>query len=89
MAIVKYDNGKTNQSMWLEDYHLACRIGRVDDDLFIIQFLSIYLANTARAWLYHLSRNLIDCWEDLTEIYTGMFHGTYVWPGNPWDVKGC
>jgi hypothetical protein len=33
--IVKYD-GETNLSVWLEDYHLACRAGGVDDDLFIM-----------------------------------------------------
>jgi hypothetical protein len=46
--IVKYD-GKTNPNIWLEDYHLACRAGGVYDDLFIIQFLLIYLADSARA----------------------------------------
>jgi hypothetical protein len=45
---VKHDS-KTNPSVWLEDYRLACRAGRVDDDLFFIQFLPIYLANSARA----------------------------------------
>jgi hypothetical protein len=46
--IVKYD-GKTNPSIWLEDYHLACRAGRADSDLFIIQLLPIYLVDTSRA----------------------------------------
>jgi hypothetical protein len=36
--IVKYD-GKTNPNVWVEDYHLACRGGRADIDLFIILFL--------------------------------------------------
>jgi hypothetical protein len=57
--IVKYD-GKANSSIWLEDYRLACRVGGVDDDMFIIQFLPIYLADSARAWLDHLSRKVID-----------------------------
>jgi hypothetical protein len=57
--IIKYD-GKTNPNNWLEDYRLACRVGRVDDDLFIIQFLPIYLADTARGCLDHLLRNTID-----------------------------
>jgi hypothetical protein len=35
--VIKYDD-KTNPSFWLEDYRLACRAGRVDDDLFIILF---------------------------------------------------
>jgi hypothetical protein len=46
--IVKYDN-ETNPSVWLEDYRLACRAGRADNDLFIIQFLPIYLVDTSRA----------------------------------------
>jgi hypothetical protein len=85
--IIKYD-GKTNPSVWLEDYRLTCRAGGVDSDLFIIQFLPIYLANTSRAWFDHLPRNSIDHWEDLKEISTGNFQGTYVQPGNRWDLKG-
>jgi hypothetical protein len=46
--IVKYDS-ETNPSVWLEDYRLACRAGRADNDLFNIQFLSIYLVDTSRA----------------------------------------
>jgi hypothetical protein len=41
----------------------------------------------ARAWLDHLSRNMIDSWEDLKEIFMGNFQGMYVWPDNPWDLK--
>jgi hypothetical protein len=58
--IIKYD-GKTNPSIWLVYYHLACRASGVDDDSFIIQFFPIYLADTARAWLDHLPKNSIDC----------------------------
>jgi hypothetical protein len=46
--VVRYD-GKTNPSVWLEDYHLTCKMSRADNDLFIIQFLRIYLADMARA----------------------------------------
>jgi hypothetical protein len=46
--IVKYD-GKTNPSVWLEDYRLVCRAGRMEDDLFIIEFLPIDLSDSARA----------------------------------------
>jgi hypothetical protein len=86
--IIKYDN-KTNPSIWLEDYHLVCRAGGADDDLFIIQFLPIYVAESARARLDHLPRNMIDSWEDLKEIFTDNFQDTYVQPGNPWHLKGC
>jgi hypothetical protein len=62
--IAKYD-GKTNPSVWLEDYCLGCRARGPNDDLFIIQFLPIYLAKSARAWLDHLPRNAINHWDDL------------------------
>jgi hypothetical protein len=86
--IIKYD-GRTNPSIFLEDYRLTCRVGGADDDIFIIQFLPIYLANTSRAWLDQLPRNSIDCWDDLKEIFTSNFQGTYVWPDNQWNLKGC
>jgi hypothetical protein len=72
--IVKYD-GKTNPGIWLEDYHLTCRASGAEDDHFIIQFLPIYLADTSRAWLDHLPKNSIYCWEDLKEIFHEDFHG--------------
>jgi hypothetical protein len=30
---------------------------------------------------------MIDGWEDLKEILTSNFQGTYVQPSNPWDLK--
>jgi hypothetical protein len=57
--IVKYD-GKTNPSVWLEDYRLACMTGGANNNIFITQFLPIYLADTSRAWLDHLPMNSID-----------------------------
>jgi hypothetical protein len=58
--IVKYDS-ETNPSVCLEDYRLTRKVGRVDNDLLIIQFIPIYLADTSRAWLDHLPRNSTDC----------------------------
>jgi hypothetical protein len=77
-----YD-GKTNLGVWLKDYRLACRAGRANDDDFIIQFLPIYLGESARAWLDYLSRNIINSSDDLWWVFTGNFPGTYVCPGNP------
>jgi hypothetical protein len=79
----------TNPSIWLEDYRLACRVGGVDNALFIIHLLPSYLANMGRAQLDHLPRNMIDSLEDLKEIFTDNFQGTYVRPNNPWDLKSC
>jgi hypothetical protein len=41
----------------------------------------------ACTWLEHLSPNKIRCWANLKEIFVGNFQGTYVRPGNPWDLK--
>jgi hypothetical protein len=57
--------------------------------VFNIQFLPIHLAESVRARLDHHLRNAINCWDDLWEVLTGNFLGTYVHPGNPWDLKGC
>jgi hypothetical protein len=86
--VITYD-GKTNPRIWLEHYCLECREGGANDDLFIIQFLPIYLANSTRAWLDHLSRNVINSLDDLREIFTSNFQGMYMCPSNPWDLKGC
>jgi hypothetical protein len=77
----------TNHDVWLEDYYLTCKVGGADDDMFIVQFFPIYLANSTRAWLDHLLRNTIESWEDLQEIFTSNFHGTYARPDNPSDLK--
>jgi hypothetical protein len=50
----------------------------VNSDLFIIQFLPIYLADSTKAWLDHLLRNVIDSWDDLREIFAGNFQSTYM-----------
>jgi hypothetical protein len=71
-GVIKYD-GQTNHNVWLEDYRLACKVCGADDDLFIIQFLPFYLVDTTRVWLDHLSKNTVDSWEDLKEIFTNNF----------------
>jgi hypothetical protein len=51
----------------------VCRAGGANKDLFIIQFLPICLAESARAWLDHLPRNVMNSWDDLWEVFTGNF----------------
>jgi hypothetical protein len=46
--VTKY-SGETNPELWLDDYHLVCQLGDVDDDRFIIRNLPLFLANPARA----------------------------------------
>jgi hypothetical protein len=68
--------------VWLEDFCLACQAGGADDDLFIIQYLPLYLAESARAWLEHLPANNIHSWTDFKCIFVGNFQGMYVHPRN-------
>ena len=70
-----------------EDFCLTCRAGGADDDLFIIQYLPLYLAKSARAWLEYLLVDSIHSWADLKHIFVGNFQGTYVRPRNSWDLQ--
>ena len=70
--IPKY-SGETNPGLWLKDYRLACQASGVDNDDFIICNLPLFLADSARTWLKHLSPNIIQKWADLKEIFVGNF----------------
>jgi hypothetical protein len=58
-------------------------------DAVIIRNLPLHLANATRTWLEHLPADQICDWADLVKIFVGNFQGTYVRPGNSWDLKGC
>jgi hypothetical protein len=57
--IVKYAC-KTNPSVCLEDYHLTCRAGGVDNDLFIIQFLGSLVQSLGRSLVQKIDQLLGD-----------------------------
>jgi hypothetical protein len=73
--------------LWLADYRLACQLGGADDDNLIIHNLSLFLSDAARAWLEHLPPAQISDWDDLVKAFAGNFQGTYVCPGNSWDLR--
>jgi hypothetical protein len=87
-TITKY-SGETRPELWLADYQLACQLGGTDDDNLIIRNLPMFLSDTARAWLEHLPPGQISNWDDLVQAFTGNFQGTYVRPGNSWDLRSC
>jgi hypothetical protein len=39
--------------------------------------------------LEHLSPGQISNWDDLVQAFAGNFQGTYVRPGNSWDLRSC
>jgi hypothetical protein len=71
------------------DYRLACQLGGTDDDNLIIRNLPLFLSDAARAWLEHLPPAQISDWDDLVKAFVGNFQGTYVCPGNSWDLPSC
>jgi hypothetical protein len=87
-TITKY-LGETRPELWLADYRLACQLGGTDDENLIIRNLALFLSNAARAWLEHLPPAQISDWDDLVKAFAGNFQGTYVRPGNSWDLRSC
>jgi hypothetical protein len=88
MTIVKY-NGETDPRVWLNDYRLACQLGGATSYEVIIRNLPLHLANSARTWLEHLPASQIHNWDDQVRTFVGNFQGTYVRPGNSWDLCSC
>jgi len=88
-ALQKY-NGETKPELWLADFKLACQLGGArGDDRAIIRQLPLFLSDTARRWLEELPANQIYDWIDLVRVFEGKFKGTYIRPGNSWDLSKC
>jgi hypothetical protein len=87
-TIVKY-NGETDPRVWLNNYRLTCQLGGATSDEVIIRNLPLHLGDSARTWLEHLPASQIHNWEDLVRTFVGNFQGTYVRPGNSWDLRSC
>jgi hypothetical protein len=87
-TITKY-SGETRPELWLADYRLACQLGGTNDDNLIIRNLPLFLFDAARERLEHLPPAQIFDWDDLVKAFAGNFQGTYVRPGNSWDLRSC
>jgi hypothetical protein len=87
-SIVKY-NGEMDPPVWLNDYCLACQLGGATTDEVIIRNLPLHLADSVRTWLEHMPASQIHNWDDLVRMFVGNFQGTYVRPGNSWDLRAC
>jgi hypothetical protein len=68
---------------------VGLQLGGTDDDNLIICNLPMFLSDAARAWLEHLPPAQISNWDDLVKAFVGNFQGTYVRPGNSWDLRSC
>jgi hypothetical protein len=75
--------------VWLNDYFLACQLGGATTNKVIIRNLPLHLADSARTWLEHLPPSQIHNWDDLVRTFVGNVQGTYVRPGNSWDLRAC
>jgi hypothetical protein len=87
-SIDKY-NGETDPRVWLNDYRLACQLGGATTDEVIIRNLPLHLTDSTRTWLEHLPASQIHNWDHLVRTFVGYFQGTYVRPGNSWDLRAC
>jgi hypothetical protein len=87
-TITKY-SGETRPELWFANYQLACQFGGTDDNNLIIRNLPLFLSDAARAWLEHLPPTQISDWDDLVKAFAENFQGTYVRPGNSWDLRSC
>jgi hypothetical protein len=87
-TITKY-SGESKPELWLVDYRLACQLGGTDDDNLIIRNLPLFLSDAARAWLEHMPPAQISNWDNLVKAFADNFQGTYVRPGNSWDLRSC
>jgi hypothetical protein len=87
-SIDKY-TGETDPRVWLNDYHLTCQLDGATTDEVIIRNLPLHLADSAQTWLKHLPPSQIHNWDDLVRTFVGNFQGTYVRPGNSWDLQVC
>jgi len=45
--------------------------------------------HSARRWLEELLADQIHDWVDLVRVFKGNFKGTYIQPGNSWDLSKC
>jgi hypothetical protein len=51
---------------------------------------SLFSSSTLpRSWLEHLPPAQIFDWDDLVKAFARNFQGTYVCPGNSWDLRSC
>jgi hypothetical protein len=82
-------NGETDPRVWLNDYRLVCQLGGATTDEVIVRNLPLHLADSARTWLEHFPASQIHNWDDLVRTFVGNFQGTYVHPGNSWDLRAC
>jgi hypothetical protein len=81
--------GRRTPHVWLNDYRLACQLDGATTDEVIIRNLPLHLADSAWTWLEHLPASQIHNWDDLVCTFVGNFQGTYVRPGNTWDLRAC
>jgi hypothetical protein len=64
-------------------------LGGATDDRVIIRQLPLFLSDTARAWLEDLPPRQIHDWDNLVRVFERNFKGTYMRPGNSWDLRSC
>jgi hypothetical protein len=68
---------------------ITAQLGGATTDKVIIRNLPPHLADSARMWLERLPPSQIHNEDDLVRTFVRNFQGTYVRPGNSWDLRVC
>jgi hypothetical protein len=86
--IEKYDS-EIDPKIWLVNYQLTMKAASTPDMFFMIQYLPIYLTNSARNWLNNLCEGTIKWWADLERAFCNHFEGAFTKLATSWDLLGC
>ncbi|CAD6212108.1 unnamed protein product [Miscanthus lutarioriparius] len=60
-----------------------------DPKIWLIQYLPVYLTDSAKNWLNNLQEGMIKRWADLEKAFCNHFEGAFTKPGTSWDLMGC
>ena len=73
---------------WLEDFDIRIRL-LTGTRTTAMQCLSLYLADSARAWMRGLPAESIRTWSELYMKFTKTFAATYKRPANIEELRAC
>lgn len=71
--------GESKPDTWLEDYRVVVHIGGGSDEV-AMKHLPLMLEGSVRARLNQLSPRSILSWDELAQVFTRTFEGTYKRP---------
>ncbi|KAK1612933.1 hypothetical protein QYE76_036606 [Lolium multiflorum] len=80
--------GALEPRSWIDDY-LQTMILHKRNQIAAMQFLQLYLKDSARAWLRGLPKGSIKSWDDLVDAFVANFQATYKRPVGIEELRHC